>query len=113
MKTFKILLSLAIITLSFSSCKSDQQKKAEIVTNNYVRFVDSVTNIGRINAVENWNAIAKSFDKKSNELNIEIDKLEDVTIYDKKINPATAKYENFRNLAFEKKLERKKDSPSK
>ena len=113
MKKIKILFSIAILTLGITSCKSDQQKKAETVTNKYIQFVDSVTNIGRINAVENWNAIAKSYDKKSNELNIEIDKLEDVTIYDKKINPATAKYENFRNLAFEKKLEQKKDSPSK
>ena len=104
MKKLTSLLGFFTLAIAFTSCKSDQQKKAEIVTSEYVLFIDSVTSKGTANAMENWDAIARDFDKKSNKLNIEIDKLEDITAFDKKINPATAKYEAFRNLTFEKKL---------
>ena len=104
MKNIISLLVFIMITISFTSCKSDQYKKAEIVTNNYVHFIDSVTNINTNNAIKDWSSIQKDFEEKSNELNIEIDKLEDITIFDKKINPATAKYETFRSKTFEQKL---------
>ncbi len=104
MKNLIPLLGFFIIIISFTSCKNDQHLKAEMVTNNYVRFIDSVTNLGTSNAIKDWNNIEKDFDKKSNELNTEIDKLEDITIFDKKINPATAKYEAFRSKTFEQKL---------
>ena len=107
MKNPAPIVGFLMILIAFTSCKSDQQKKAEIVTNNYVRFIDSVTNKGTIDAVNNWKKIAKDFDKKSSELNIEIDKLEDVKIFDKRINPATEKYEAFRNLIHENNTEQK------
>ena len=69
------MIFMELITISFTSCKSDQYKKAEIVTNNYVRFIDSVTNINTNNAIKDWSSIQKDFEEKSNELNIEIDKL--------------------------------------
>ena len=113
MKNLIALLGFFLVAISFTSCKSDQYKKAEAVTYNYVRYIDSVTNKGSSNAVKDWKKIAKGFEKKSNALNIEIDKLEDVKIFDNKINPATAKYEDFRDLIFEKKLEKEKNLTSK
>ena len=91
--------------MTFSSCKSDQQKKAELATTNYVKFVDSIAQQGTANIIMNWNEISKDFEQKSKELNTEIDKLEDITIFDDKINPATAKYEAFRNLALKNENE--------
>ena len=91
--------------MTFSSCKSDQQKKAELATTNYVKFVDSIAKQGTGNIIMNWNEISKDFEQKSKELNTEIDKLEDITIFDDKINPATAKYETFRNLALKNENE--------
>ena len=107
MKTLVALLSFFIITITFSSCKSDQQKKAETVTNEYVQFIDSIASKGANNAVSNWNEISKDYEEKSKELNTEIDKLEDITIFDDKIDPATAKYEAIRNLAFQKKMQQR------
>ena len=109
MKNLATLLTLFVLLVTFTSCKTDQQKKAEIVTNNYVKYIDSVTKKGISNAIIDWNHIAKGFEKKSNELNIEIDKLENVKRFDDKINPATAKYEDFRNIVFEKKLQQEKN----
>ena len=105
MKTIVALFSFFIILMTFSSCKSDQQKKAELATTNYVKFVDSIAQQGTGNIIMNWNEISKDFEQKSKELNTEIDKLEDITIFDDKINPATAKYEAFRNLALKNENE--------
>jgi predicted nucleotidyltransferase len=102
--TFSIGLVFTVFT--FISCDTTNDQKAKLVTNNYVRFVDSIVKKGKENGIKDWTSIAKEYDKKSNELHIEIDKLEDNTIYDTKINTATAKYETFRNLTFEAKLER-------
>lgn len=107
MKTVVALVSFFIILIAFSSCKSDQQKKAELVTNDYVKFVDSIANQGTNNITRNWNEIAKDYEEKSKELNSEIDKLEDITIFDDKIDPATEKYEVIRNLAFQKKMQQR------
>ena len=107
MKTVVALVSFFIILIAFSSCKSDQQKKAELVTNDYVKFVDSIANQGTSNITRNWNEIAKDYEEKSKELNSEIDKLEDITIFDDKIDPATEKYEVIRNLAFQKKMQQR------
>ena len=107
MKTVVALVSFFIILIAFSSCKSDQQKKAELVTNDYVKFVDSIANQGTSNIIRNWNEIAKDYEEKSKELNSEIDKLEDITIFDDKIDPATEKYEVIRNLAFQKKMQQR------
>ncbi|UFH45241.1 hypothetical protein LNP27_08835 [Flavobacterium galactosidilyticum] len=105
MKTIAALLSFFTILITFSSCKSDQQKKAELITKNYVKFVDSIASQETTNITKNWNEISKDFEEKSKELNTEIDKLEDITIFDDKINPATEKYEALSNLAFQKKTE--------
>jgi len=103
---YSTLTAGLILSTIFFSCNKPNDEKAEIVTNNYVRFVDSVVKKGNENGIKNWNSITKEYDKKSNELYIEIDKLEDNTILDEKINTATAKYERFRNQTFEAKLER-------
>ena len=104
MKNLIPLLGFFIFVINFTSCQSDQHKKVEFVINNYVRGIDSVANKGTRNAIKHWKDIERDFDKKTNELNTEIDKLEDIKIFDKKINPATEKYENFRSKTFEQKL---------
>lgn len=107
---FKHLVGILVIIAALNSCKSNEEKRAEVVTNNYIRFIDSVTTNGTIDALTNWNAIQKCYEKKSNELNLQIDMLEDTTIFDEKINAATSKYETFRNLIVEKKLKREAGS---
>ena len=38
------LLGLFLITIPFASCTSEREKTAQIVTDNYVHFVDSIVN---------------------------------------------------------------------
>lgn len=97
MKSSVLLFGFFFLTIIFSSCKSEQEKKAELVTNKYVRFIDSVTHKTTADAAANWSTIEKYFDKQSNELNSTIDDLEDTAAFDAKIDSATAKYEAFRH----------------
>jgi hypothetical protein len=96
MKNSIPLLGFFLIAITFTSCKSEDEKRAEIVTNDYVRFVDSIIHKSDVDALANWPTIDNDFEKKTNELNIEIDKLEDSHDFDAKIDSATAKYEAFK-----------------
>ena len=87
------LLGLILIAIAFTSCKSEEEKRAEEVTNNYVHFIDSITHKSTADVLANWKAINMEFEKKMVEINTEIDKLEDNHDFDAKIDSATAKYE--------------------
>lgn len=102
----KLIKSTGLLTilLAFVSCTSEQEKKAERLTDNYIRFVDSVAAIPTDEAAAKWDQIEKIYDKKTNQLNTEVDKLENKTAIDKKINEAEARYENFKILIIEKKV---------
>lgn len=98
------LFGLSLITIPFTSCTSEQEKTVQVGTDNYVRFVDSVVNLNTDSAQANWNRIEKDFDKKSTQLNIEIDKLEENHDFDAKIDSATVKYEAFKISIIHQKL---------
>ncbi|RDI53762.1 hypothetical protein [Flavobacterium glaciei] len=103
MKNALALFGFLFLIITFTSCKSDKEKKAELVTNKYVRFVDSVTQKTTADAAANWSTIEKYFEKQSTELNSTIDQLENTAAFDAKIDSATAKYEAFRNSIRERK----------
>ena len=86
-----ILLFGFLFLFTFTSCKSEKEKKAELVTNKYVRFIDSVTQKTTADAAANWSTIEKYFEKQSTELNSTIDDLEDTADFDAKIDSETAK----------------------
>jgi hypothetical protein len=104
MKYLKPLLGLFLIAIPFASCTSEQEKTAQVVTDNYVYFVDSVANLNPNSAKANWSRIEKEFEKKSTHLNIEIDKLEDSRGFDAEIDAAAAKYDAFKNSILQQKL---------
>ena len=103
MKTIIKSLSLVAILISFTSCQNEQEKKAEQLAHNYVKFVDSVANIDQEEAIENWDAIQEDYESKTIELNSEVDKLEDKSKLDEKINAATSKYEDCQKRLMELK----------
>jgi hypothetical protein len=103
MKTVIKSLSLVAILISFTSCQNEQEKKAEALADNYVKFVDSVANIDQEEAIQNWDAIQENYESKTIELNNEVDKLEDKSKLDEKINAATSKYEDCQKRLMELK----------
>jgi len=93
MKNAIPLLGFFLIAISLTSCKTQEEKKAEQVTNNYVHFVDSISHESNTNILANWASINTSFENKTAEINTEIDNLEDNHDFDAKIDSAIAKYE--------------------
>lgn len=103
MKYSASLLGFFLIAFSFTSCKSEEEKRVELLTEQYVRLVDSITQ-KNTNTVANWPSIEHYFEKKTSEINVEVDKLEDNHDFDAKIDSASAKYEAFRNSIILQKL---------
>lgn len=48
---------LGLTFLAFTSCKDEKQAKSEETINNYVTYVDSVSNVSEDDAKANWEAI--------------------------------------------------------
>lgn len=112
MKYSTKLLVLFLIVLTFNSCQSEEEKNAEILTKKYVRLVDSITNKNALDAMSHWPGIEQYFEKKTNEINVEIDKLDDNHDFDARIDSATAKYERFRNKIILQKVNLQKEVQS-
>lgn len=104
MKYSTSLLGFFLIAFSFTSCKSKEEKRVELLTEQYVRLVDSITQKSTNTALANWPSIEHYFEKKTSEINVEVDKLEDNHDFDAKIDSASAKYEAFRNSIILQKL---------
>ncbi len=45
MKNIQLLSGIALIALSFTSCKDEKQEKAQKTIDSYVTYVDSVKNV--------------------------------------------------------------------
>lgn len=87
-----IVLTLLIL---FSACQSKQEIKAEDLTTDYIRFVDSIADTSVNHSVDQWVEIQKYYDQKIKLLNTEVDKIEDKTNYNDRINNASSKYEHY------------------
>ncbi len=57
MKKVQLLLGVAIIAASFTSCKSEEETMAEKSFDRYEKYVDSVNNVAEAVALANWVAI--------------------------------------------------------
>jgi 23S rRNA pseudoU1915 N3-methylase RlmH len=102
----QIIVGILGCTLILASC-SDEKTKAEQMSDNFVKYVDSVSSVQKENAIENWNEIESEYEEAKQNANREIDQLDDKMEYEEKINTATAKYEQFKSnvLAEKEKLD--------
>ncbi|QZK90892.1 hypothetical protein K5V07_10465 [Flavobacterium sp. CHNK8] len=82
------------------SCQTKSEKRIEIATNDYIHFVDSVTEYKKEEAQKNWKTIEKDFEKKLNTLNLRIDSSEGASEFEGKIDSATDKFEIYRKAVF-------------
>jgi hypothetical protein len=104
MKHSTLLLAFILIAITFTSCKSEKEKKVQQLTDQYVRLVDSITNKNTNDAMANWPSTDLYYQKKTREINVELDKLEDNHDYDAKVDSAIAKYVSYRRSIFQQKL---------
>lgn len=91
----QIIVGILGCTLVLSSC-TQEKTKVEQISDNFVRYVDSVSNVQTDNAVENWNEIQSEFEKAKENVTTEIEKLEDKMSFQEMVDKAVLKYEKFK-----------------
>ncbi|WP_182650775.1 hypothetical protein [Flavobacterium sp. SOK18b] len=100
MKNLKKHFYLLLVLIMSISCQTKSEKRIEIATNDYIHFVDSVTEYKKEEAQKNWKTIEKDFEKKLNALNLRIDSSEGASEFEGKIDSATDKFEIYRKAVF-------------
>jgi hypothetical protein len=61
MKKAQVLLGVAVLAVTFTSCKSEEEKTAEKLFDQYEKYVDSVNSINEAEALTNWQAIEAGY----------------------------------------------------
>ena len=104
----QIIVGILGCTLMLTSC-SNEKTKAEKMSDNFVKYVDSISSVQKENAIENWNHIENEFEQAKQNAAVEIDQLENKMDLEEEINTATVKYEKFKSdvLAEKERLDAK------
>lgn len=97
MKNIKIATGIALLALSFTSCKDEKQEKAQKTIDSYVTYVDSVKNVKAEDLKENWNTVEAEYDRRAAEASLALADIKDNASQTEKINTSKAKYEDFKN----------------
>lgn len=96
MKNIKIATGIALLALSFTSCKDEKQEKAQKTIDSYVTYVDSVKNVKADDLKENWQSVEAEYDRRAEEAQLALADIKDNTAESEKINTSKAKYEEFK-----------------
>ena len=96
MKSSNLVVGMALVALSFTSCKDEKETQAEKTVDTYVVYVDSLGNIGAEDAKANWQAIEASYQMRSSEAEAAIVDLKNSEKAQARIDASKAKYEEMR-----------------
>jgi hypothetical protein len=97
MKSIKILAGIALIGLSFTSCKDEKQENAKKTIDSYVTYVDSVKNVTADELKANWKDVDAEYNRRAENAQLALADLKDNTAETEKINASKTKYEEFKN----------------
>ncbi len=95
MKKLQLLLGLTVATVSFTSCKSEEEKMAEKTFDRYEKYVDSVNSVNEAEAYANWQAIEAGYNVRLNDADAALINMKDQTNAQNRIDKAKAKYAEF------------------
>jgi hypothetical protein len=97
MKNIHLVSGIALLLLSFTSCKDEKQEKAQRTIDSYVTYVDSVKNVKADELKENWKTVESEYDRRAQEAELALADIKDNSAATEKINASKVKYEEFRN----------------
>lgn len=93
MKSTKLVLGVAIIAISFTSCKDEKQAQAEKSVETYTVYVDSLGNVASDEVAANWDAIEANYQMRIVEAENALENIKDNAAAKEKIEASKAKYE--------------------
>lgn len=96
MKTRNVLLGMAVVALSFTSCKNDEEKQAEKTVDTYSNYVDSLGNVAEADAKANWEAIEAEYAQRTSDAEAALANMKDRAKAEEKVNASKAKYEEMK-----------------
>ena len=92
MKKINLLLGAAVVAVSFTSCKSEAEKNAEVTFDRYEKYVDSVNNIAVADAQANWESIDAAYNEQTSNAEAALVDAGDKTNAENRVEKAKAKY---------------------
>lgn len=92
MKKINLLLGAAVVAVSFTSCKSEAEKNAEVTFDRYEKYVDSVSNIATADAQANWESIDAAYNEQTSNAEAALVDANDKTNAENRVEKAKAKY---------------------
>ena len=95
MKKLQLLLGVAVLTASFTSCKSESEQMAEKSFDRYEKYVDSINSVNEAEAYANWQAIEAGYNDRLSEVDAAVVNMKDQTNAQNRIEKAKAKYTEF------------------
>lgn len=97
MRNIQIVSGIALIALSFTSCKDEKQENAKKTIDSYVTYVDSVKNIAADDLKADWKDVDAEYNRRAENAQLALADIKDNTAETEKINTSKVKYEAFKN----------------
>jgi hypothetical protein len=103
MKKLKLTFAILVALVAFSSCKDEQQEKAEKSLHAYSNYIDSLSNVEQQKAAENWAVIENDYARLKSEAEVSLANATDKTKLQDSLDIASLRYEEFKtNILAEK-----------
>lgn len=96
MKSKFLVLGAAAMVLSLTSCKNEQEEKAQKTVESYTTYVDSVSNIAEADVKANWEAIAARSEQQLADAKAALAAVKDKAAAEEKITAAETKYNDWK-----------------
>jgi len=107
MKRLKLTFAIAAIAIAFASCKDEKQEKAQKSLDRYSNYIDSINNIEKQKAAENWDVIENDYARLKADAETSLAEASDKTKLQDDLNSASIKYDEYKTnvLAEKEKLD--------
>lgn len=92
MRKANLFLGAAIIAMGLTSCKSEDEKKAEVTMDSYERYVDSVSTVNMEEARANWAAIESAYNERTAEAEAALENMKDRSAAEARVTKAKERY---------------------
>ncbi|MBD3582546.1 hypothetical protein [Flavobacterium selenitireducens] len=97
MKRFNLILGAASVAVALTSCKNENETKAEKTVDTYVVYVDSIGGLAAADAQANWAAIEADYQQRTMEAEAALADMKDKEAAQKRLDDSKAKYEELKS----------------
>lgn len=97
-----LILALVFLTLSFLSCKNDEQENADKALKEYTRYVDSISKLATSEALTNWKSIEVDLEKAKTKAVVSAKKASNKKALQSSIDKVYMRYDGYKNTILEK-----------